>query len=544
MDDNAQKSMIDATVRREEAEAEALGPLEHITDGIQESEHVATPRSRISFIFTLPNELFAAVFQLCVHADTGGHAVSKDAVQWVLSHTCRRWRQVLLSTPSLWSMVRINGHRFPRAPVQIVRTWLDRSQNLPLSCSLLAKGHPSRAADAMDLTSNPTKDQLEEILGLVLAQFHRWRHVNFILNDGRWDLQRRLAAIHGLTLPLLQSFYVSAPNTIYGTAWTTFSLNAPALSSAFIGILVSNVDVHVASLPWSQLVELKIYLYAPERFLDIVNSLKVLKYCSIIMPSSSITFDVQLMVFPLSLRRLEISGGFNDVVNLLNHLSAPGLSDLHIRHRSESTLLLSLINTGRTLSASAFAFLTRSHCQLRKLNVPSTFFDYVDLRTDSLSTLEELHIRFQTKAGIDQIMGNLIRFDLLPNVKEMHLTLKELFLRGDAIHDFLVEVLDMIEIRRWESQGPSRSYVALDRVGFDTLSDYRNRSKKQIPISDEIVVRLEKLQQDGLTVLGNVFDGYLCPLYPGALSHWDIEKNELMKARFGFGYDDGFQGGF
>ncbi|KAF7984977.1 hypothetical protein HWV62_9936 [Athelia sp. TMB] len=56
------------------------------------------------------------------------------------THVCQQWRQIALSTPSLWNNIYINGssvsRSIPSSEVKCIKTWLARSKNSPLSINL------------------------------------------------------------------------------------------------------------------------------------------------------------------------------------------------------------------------------------------------------------------------------------------------------------------------------------------------------------------------------------------------------------------------
>nr|GAT58492.1 predicted protein [Mycena chlorophos] len=62
-------------------------------------------------ISTLPLEVTVMIFTHCVPASGPAlHYLSADVAPRLLTHVCRRWRHIVLSTPTLWAKIYINLH--------------------------------------------------------------------------------------------------------------------------------------------------------------------------------------------------------------------------------------------------------------------------------------------------------------------------------------------------------------------------------------------------------------------------------------------------
>ncbi|KAG9315490.1 hypothetical protein JVU11DRAFT_3103 [Chiua virens] len=79
--------------------------------------------------------------------------------QVIVSHVCRHWREVALSTPSIWTTIEVTPECCP--PYQHVSTMLERSKGLPIDV-LVDSGLGHRSSI---------------LYGLLVPHIHRWRTV-------------------------------------------------------------------------------------------------------------------------------------------------------------------------------------------------------------------------------------------------------------------------------------------------------------------------------------------------------------------------------
>lgn len=122
--------------------------------------------SAISYIGRLPNELLARIFLLARYERTSLGSVS------------RRWRSVLISSPSIWSEIDLNAKY--KCPA-LLELYSERSRQAPLTII----GRALSESDAIFLHAN------------------RW-HTLRILSSASETLDR----ICGITLPSLRHFFI------------------------------------------------------------------------------------------------------------------------------------------------------------------------------------------------------------------------------------------------------------------------------------------------------------------------------------------------
>lgn len=79
-----------------------------------------------------PSELLVKCFQFCVYPDVPD--MEPGSAPILLTYVCRRWREVVLETPLLWSRLRLDQLFPPEFP--LFGCYLQRSKGMPLTCSL------------------------------------------------------------------------------------------------------------------------------------------------------------------------------------------------------------------------------------------------------------------------------------------------------------------------------------------------------------------------------------------------------------------------
>ncbi|KAJ7678768.1 hypothetical protein B0H17DRAFT_1182293 [Mycena rosella] len=115
------------------AEKEMLQKLQRSKSGLQRQLNaVRDPLGR------LPFEISSEIFVQCLPSDR--HAQPKPhKLPMLLLDICTAWTDIAVSTPALWAAIHIE---FPRAEGfgQLLKEWLNRARNRPLSISLGGRG--------------------------------------------------------------------------------------------------------------------------------------------------------------------------------------------------------------------------------------------------------------------------------------------------------------------------------------------------------------------------------------------------------------------
>ncbi|KAJ7128716.1 hypothetical protein C8R44DRAFT_778553 [Mycena epipterygia] len=96
-------------------------------------------------VLTLPNEITSEIFFQSL--DSSERLPSDPSSPLFLGHICRKWREIALSTPSLWSTIEIKIINTHDSALRLLETWLARSRDCCLtvsifhSCPELASAH-------------------------------------------------------------------------------------------------------------------------------------------------------------------------------------------------------------------------------------------------------------------------------------------------------------------------------------------------------------------------------------------------------------------
>ncbi|KAK0466620.1 hypothetical protein IW261DRAFT_1407309, partial [Armillaria novae-zelandiae] len=80
--------------------------LRYLTnDRNQALENQANAKMILSPCRRLPSELLADIFIRCSLRDRYSSPLDPHGLHWTLSHVCRKWREVAIGTPQIWSRI-------------------------------------------------------------------------------------------------------------------------------------------------------------------------------------------------------------------------------------------------------------------------------------------------------------------------------------------------------------------------------------------------------------------------------------------------------
>ncbi|KAF8906431.1 hypothetical protein CPB85DRAFT_1563413 [Mucidula mucida] len=140
---------------------------------IRAKADLADARSLIHPMRALPNTLMTTIFSYCVPtwatALSEGEVTSLDPAlaPWTLSFVCRRWRDIVLSSPELWTYLEldIDDHQVHITPRQLaykMTLFIERSKGLPLFFHL---------SSTHEIANHPIFPALE-------VSLPRWKHLS------------------------------------------------------------------------------------------------------------------------------------------------------------------------------------------------------------------------------------------------------------------------------------------------------------------------------------------------------------------------------
>jgi hypothetical protein len=254
----------------------------------------------------------------------------------ILGHICRAWREIALSTPLLWRAIDLVPPTMPSTKaLDLLRTWLSRSKNRPLSISLKS---------SMRLLE-------VDFIQAIISHSERWEHI---------DLKLPIASLRliGADFPLLRSLTLG-PTAYAGEddsldTISPFS-NAPLLKHVALTYTFGPAEIQ---LSWSQLTSISASNLSPAECAKILQHSAALQEfrCDHL---ENLTRDL-LPVAPLRhLRSLKLGGGMGHQ-ELLEVFTTPTLQHLMIPDILDDAV------------PNINALILRSHCTLTSLRIVYT----------------------------------------------------------------------------------------------------------------------------------------------------------------------------
>ncbi|KZP14990.1 hypothetical protein FIBSPDRAFT_833602, partial [Athelia psychrophila] len=157
----------------------------------------------LSHLRRIPAEIMAEIF---IHSlPKFPFKFSPHDPPFVLERVCKRWKDIVRSTPAMWSCISVDTQKQRQdSNLQIISTCLARSAAHPLLISF-----KSQLFDDDD-DDDASDTHSEQVLALLTAQCERWHTVHIELP---WRLVDRLLVVKG-RIPLLHDLHLST--TAYG----------------------------------------------------------------------------------------------------------------------------------------------------------------------------------------------------------------------------------------------------------------------------------------------------------------------------------------
>ncbi|KAJ7771097.1 hypothetical protein DFH07DRAFT_804870 [Mycena maculata] len=352
-----------------------LNKLEQNREDVERELH-ATATFPIS---PLPVETIQEIFLQCGGSprvsDLGHHMQGTTSqIPLVLSSVCRRWREVALSTPTLWSTLHFNFDSMYSEPdagaiEEYIHRWLDRAAARPLSLHFRLRG--SQGDDDW-IVDGFTPRHLHHLLQKYSDTIH-FLEVDMSQNG------IRQVGLDSLPFPVLKSAMV-------GTPWSGRGPHVDPQNPVHVfgnAPLLHEQVFHGPSFyyvfPWSQLTKFDGEITTMDLFRLAPNVTEA--RCSVPSldptPTSTITHP-RLRSLALIESVLKTKS-----IDILEYLTLPSLQSLHISDMEDTSY--------DTLDV----FLERSSPPLLTLSVrvdDADFFDWVECLTCVGPTLENLEL--------------------------------------------------------------------------------------------------------------------------------------------------------
>ncbi|KAJ7487301.1 hypothetical protein B0H11DRAFT_1861122 [Mycena galericulata] len=207
-------------------------------------------------VLTLPNELISEIFLHFIPAYPRCAPRARRQSPLLLTHICRKWRDIALATPALWRAITIGGHNSSKDHIPFLASWLSRSGDLPLSIQM------------DDQYSGIEPAELE----LIIPYRARWDVVSLQVYS--------LSVLFPLEdpLPQLRSLEIRISGWDPEPALTAFH-DVPRLRTATLWDFTYPADL----VPWSQLTSLTLVAKSAAEITRILRGTPQLIHCALIV---------------------------------------------------------------------------------------------------------------------------------------------------------------------------------------------------------------------------------------------------------------------
>ncbi|KAJ7080560.1 hypothetical protein C8R43DRAFT_343377 [Mycena crocata] len=220
-------------------------------------------------VLTLPNEIVSEIFVHFLPSYPDCPSATGLLSPTLLTHVCRKWRQIALNTPVLWRAILsvLSPTNLVRSTdrIQRVESWLERSCFCPVSVIFKFQNN------AYDVQEEDLRANLQTLLPHRL----RWEYLEL------WTFPQLISIIEGPT-PLLRilnmSVFVHPSSPLSLTDTSPLCLTeAPLLRTALLNDLAA---AHV-TLPWAQLTSLTLHNVYPSECTPVLLQTFNLVHCQL-----------------------------------------------------------------------------------------------------------------------------------------------------------------------------------------------------------------------------------------------------------------------
>ncbi|KAJ7629740.1 hypothetical protein DFH06DRAFT_1225291 [Mycena polygramma] len=221
---------------------------------IVQSEVREPPDSYKYPVLALPNELISEIFLHFLPPYPDFPPLKGLLSPTLLTHICRQWRDIALSTPQLWSAISSFDNNWEGRELRIVKLWLERSHYCPLSIRL---GTEKAGAD-------------DKLVEAVIPHRARWQYLKI-------DLEGQDLRIFDGPMPLLQHLELVVDEPFEPLVNGGFSFqDLPLLRTVAL-----NDNALPVTLPWAQLVSLTLFDMYPSELVPILVQTRNLVHCEL-----------------------------------------------------------------------------------------------------------------------------------------------------------------------------------------------------------------------------------------------------------------------
>ncbi|KAJ7709471.1 hypothetical protein B0H17DRAFT_970277, partial [Mycena rosella] len=412
-------------------------------------------------VLKIPPEITSEVFYQCLPAPHHWNSADPGKAPMLLSHVCRAWREIALSTPALWAEVEFGLVR-GRRRAHVLETWLSRAGSIPLSIRL----------NIWDLKQGDTASD-------VFETFARHSYKIQSLNLGiRWRrLQDMEKARYRWSFPLLQVLDLHGDRFQDEPSLEIFS-DCPLLRE----VSLSAFPASSISLPWQQLTKFTGRLCTVANCLEILCLIPNLRECTF----TNCAQDEESPDLPvlshsnLQSLTIEDEGEFINGLVMLKFLSLPALQTFVLQFSGWIDM--------QEFDGIFSSFLSRCSPPLGKFSFrPShQFTDFDTARLFHMPKLFDLQIWNPSSHFISNFTDSFMNADtnFLPQLQ--HLTFRSCR-------------ATMLKL----SHGLSARWHARDQAEFARLETVRLEFWSDMDFTEDALLPFQKLLADGMDICIN-----------------------------------------
>ncbi|KAK0207845.1 hypothetical protein DFS33DRAFT_1484318 [Desarmillaria ectypa] len=414
-------------------------------------QRVARYKSVLSPIRRLPRDIMIDIFSQSIHPSASSLDVRQGL--WPLCHVSSSWRDILLSTPYLWSTIILAPPYTFRHSKAVLAEHLLRSQSHPLRVTITQE---------RVVTNVVTK-----LCDMVLQTSYRWLSASLHFDS---IYPRRLNSMWGC-LPLLEDVHL----TVFYNDTGTQSVDHDAFS---IAPSLRRVDlpfaIHLTPLNGSRLTHLCCTIGSLEDIQYIFRAPSLIE-CKLVLRDATKVYDSPLLCND-TIQALWV----NDM-NILNILTLPALTKLIIRSVGGEDTVRSLVD-----------FLGRSSCTLLELGVEPKLGKHLSRFATHIQNVRRYTVYLyddfiSTNAII--ALGQLEQADVMPSLDQLDIHFHRFFVR--FWNSVYTKAIRKIAHRRFLNYRASMT------------ADRRPHAPIRFRCSHEMVDLVESLHTWGLSELQN-----------------------------------------
>ncbi|KAJ6578120.1 hypothetical protein B0H19DRAFT_1122441 [Mycena capillaripes] len=293
-------------------------------------------------VLTLPNEIVSEIFMHFLPTYPIPPPLTGIYSPTLLTHICRRWREIALGNPSLWRAMGAGGDYYHgdavvfRREAHIFDIWMNRSLFCPVSLEF--------GTDAAQIDVN--------MLAVVVPHRARWEYLELHLPS--------VDLLEG-SMPLLRQLHLRLNKYCYvePRGDTVVTLHMPLLRT----VIIDDIAAYRILLPWAQVTSLTLLSVYPRECVPILQQTANLVHCELRVYFDE---DSDQPGQDITLKCLEsltlVDPGDDPTINFLTTFVVPALRSLRI---PEAFLGPSPIDSLTT-------FLSKSTCKMEKVHIRVT----------------------------------------------------------------------------------------------------------------------------------------------------------------------------